>query len=487
MDSAIRTQYVPIVKHWDSNGIMQVEAIARSSGILRYRTDKGDRHEFVPPELIDSRDEQGRPAMGWLAGAPLTNEHPPQVIRQDADTRKAYQVGSVSPEMHIYKDADGERVVKVRFDVSDPITQSQIRSGAKTGVSLGYLCNVVPEAGEYRGDSYTHRQALPFKIDHLAVVASPRNPGALITKFDSSDVGIAIGDAIAAPFEVLRVDACCAACSGADDEDEKPKKKLKPKSDSNMIPIIFFNSTQHVDEDTFNDLYQSGVVDRVRLDGRDWFVGADVALDMHNDGLIDLEDDYHYDGFVAKAGIAKGGGKCGRGWVGVKGSCKRMAKGENREEAQRGALKSFASARKPQKEFSAVSSKSSESLGLRNSRTSKLRDTAAKTYNLVVNKGSSEATKNAAKNTMRSANSRDPNSQTVDTRAVNKAIERNERKNGAGASAETLRAKASVLRSKSGAKPKKAPKNIFSEPTASLESSTRSAVSRGFTSRKRSK
>ena len=171
-DMAIRTQYVPIVKHWDSNGIMQVEAIARSSGILRYRTDKGDRHEFVPPELIDSRDEHGRPAMGWLAGAPLTNEHPPQVIRQDADTRKAYQVGSVSPEMHIYKDADGERVVKIRFDVSDPITQSQIRSGAKTGVSLGYLCNVVPEAGEYRGDSYTHRQALPFKIDHLAVVAT---------------------------------------------------------------------------------------------------------------------------------------------------------------------------------------------------------------------------------------------------------------------------------------------------------------------------
>ena len=441
-DMAIRTQYVPIVKHWDSNGIMQVEAIARSSGILRYRTDKGDRHEFVPPELIDSRDEHGRPAMGWLAGAPLTNEHPPQVIRQDADTRKAYQVGSVSPEMHIYKDADGERVVKVRFDVSDPITQSQIRSGAKTGVSLGYLCNVVPEAGEYRGDSYTHRQALPFKIDHLAVVASPRNPGALITKFDSSDVGIAVGDTVAAPFEVLRVDACCAACSGGDDEDEKPKKKLKQKSDSNMIPIIFFNSIQHVDEDTFNDLYSSGVVDRVRLDGRDWFVGADVAMDMHNDGLIDLEDDYHYDGFVAKAGIAKGGGKCGRGWVGVKGSCKRMTKGGNREEAQRSALKDFASSRKPMKE---MAMRYGREAGVGIKRGQNVGGIAQKARDINDRSGYDDKGRMAKKITtrvMKSANSRglsDGFQSTQEKDAIRKAVERNSRKNGGSQTAETMK------------------------------------------------
>ena len=113
-----------------------------------------------------------------------------------------------------------------------------------------------------------------------------------------------------------------------------------------MPYIIFSNSTQYASSETIADLHESGVVDRVRLDGRDWFVSAAVAMDMHNDGLIDLEDDYHYDGFVKKAGVKKGGGKCGRGWVGVKGSCKRMVKGGNREEAQRGALKDFATGQK---------------------------------------------------------------------------------------------------------------------------------------------
>jgi hypothetical protein len=34
------------------------------------------------------------------------------------------------------------------------------------------------------------------------------------------------------------------------------------------------------------------------------------------------------DAFIAKAGITKGGGKCGRGWIGIKGSCKRGKAGD---------------------------------------------------------------------------------------------------------------------------------------------------------------
>ncbi|MFA9263026.1 MAG: hypothetical protein ACEQSB_06815, partial [Undibacterium sp.] len=95
---------------------------------MKYRSDSGDRLEFVSPDLIDARDEQGRPVMGMLAGAPNTLEHPAQVIRYSADSRKAVQVGKVGEEIHIYTDADGERTVKVRFDVSDPETIADIRS-----------------------------------------------------------------------------------------------------------------------------------------------------------------------------------------------------------------------------------------------------------------------------------------------------------------------------------------------------------------------
>jgi Uncharacterized protein conserved in bacteria (DUF2213)/DnaJ domain len=346
--TALRTQYVNISEHFDNaDGTLTVTAIARRSGTMRYRSDTGDRVEFVPPEMIDARDNQGRPVMGMLAGAPNTNEHPAQIIRYDADSRKAVQVGRVNEEIHIFNDADGERSVKVRFDVHDPGTIEDIRSGRKRGVSLGYLVNVIREDGEYKGVRYTHRQAMPFSIDHLAIVANPRNPGALITRFDSDDVGVMAVEDVRSAIEVVRVDACCAACDGngkpgcsdnIEPDEPKPKKK-KVKTDAEdevLVSIVFKEGTHSVDIPTATALWQEGTIDRVRMDGIDHFMAANIALALADEGLI------HEDAFVPKAGVAKGGGKCGRGWVGVKGSCKRMTKGGDRTSAQKSALKEFA-------------------------------------------------------------------------------------------------------------------------------------------------
>lgn len=317
--SALRTQYVGISQHFDNaDGTLTVEAIARRSGTMRYRSDSGDRIEFVPPSLIDARDDQGRPIMGMLAGAPNTNEHPAQIIRYSTDSRKAVQVGKVKEEIHIFNDSDGERAVKVRFDVSDPQTIDDIKSGRKKGVSLGYLCNVVREDGEYKGVRYTHRQAEPFSIDHLAIVSNPRNPGAVITRFDSNDVAFTSDEARS--IDVVRVDACCAACSGEEEEEPKPKKK-KIKADSAEaepmtlpIPVFFPNAVHHLSIEQAQGLWQDGSIDRVRMDGGEYFLSADMAMALAHECAI------REDAFVKKEGVAKGGGKCGRGWVGVKGS-----------------------------------------------------------------------------------------------------------------------------------------------------------------------
>jgi len=308
--SALRTHYVEISQHTDnSDGSLSVTAIARRSGIMRYRSDSGDRLEFVPPELIDARDDQGRPVMGMLAGAPNTNEHPAQIIRYSTDSRKAVQVGKVNEEIHIFNDADGERSVKVRFDVSDPETIADIRSGRKKGVSLGYLCNVIKEDGEYKGQTYTHKQAMPFTIDHLAIVANPRNPGALITRFDSDDVAVISMDTARSPIEVIRVDGCCAACSAKSDDDEDEEQETKKKKvktdaeDVSMIPVTFHHSTIPVSTSDLQIMIEGGIVQPVRFDDRDFFVSMDIALDLHNDAFL--------------------GGACGPGWEGTRGNCQR--------------------------------------------------------------------------------------------------------------------------------------------------------------------
>lgn len=169
------------------NDVMSVEAIARGSGVLPYRDASGFRAELVHPDFIRSRNDSGMPWIAQLAGAPATNEHPQGLIRFDGDARKRVQVGKVDPEVHIFRDADGETLVRVRMDVMDPKTQDEIASGEKAGVSMGYYCAVRADSGTYKGKPYTHRQDAPLTVDHLAIVAKPRFDGAAIIKFDSQD------------------------------------------------------------------------------------------------------------------------------------------------------------------------------------------------------------------------------------------------------------------------------------------------------------
>ena len=186
MSLAFRQQQASITGHYDTgNGSMKVEAIARGSGVLPYRDSSGTRYELVHPDFIRSRNDSGMPWIAQLGGAPATNEHPQGLIRFDEQARKRVEVGSVEPEVHIFKDAKGETLVRARMDVMDPRTQDEIASGEKAGVSMGYYCAVHADSGEYNGQKYTHRQAEPLTVDHLAIVARPRYDGASIIRFDS--------------------------------------------------------------------------------------------------------------------------------------------------------------------------------------------------------------------------------------------------------------------------------------------------------------
>jgi Uncharacterized protein conserved in bacteria (DUF2213) len=349
--SALRIQYSPIKIHQDSDGVMTIEAIARHSGVLKYRSDSGDRLELVPDDLILAKDSDDLPVMGWLAGASATNEHPTQLVRYDEKAKKAFEVGKVQDDVHIYKDSSGVRKVRVRIDVADPVTQEQIRKGEKRGVSMGYMCGVKEDSGEWHGQKYTHIQEMPLRIDHLAIVANPRAPEALITRFDSEDAGDvawSVAEETAAPsIEIIHVDACCAACEApksakkVDEPEPGIKKTPKPKKDSDeqmttatlersdapsaSTQIMFRSGAVNVPDELLTSLHADGVLELVELNGLEFLVGGDFATDLRNDGLIDHED-----------------ANCqGNGWVpgGPNGKGKRAPKGAN---TKAGAVKAAA-------------------------------------------------------------------------------------------------------------------------------------------------
>lgn len=170
------------ITHFDDKGDrLLVTGVARHAGILKYRSDSGERYEFVPPSFNAALDSNGFPYIGQLGGAIATREHPPCLISHDADLRERYQVGEVQPQVKVYKDGK----VEVTVEVYDAATIDDIKSGRKRGFSCGYQTNVVQQDGEWNGQRYTHVQSEPVKFDHLAIVGHPRAPEALITRVDS--------------------------------------------------------------------------------------------------------------------------------------------------------------------------------------------------------------------------------------------------------------------------------------------------------------
>jgi len=185
--TAIRFNQLATIERFDSkNGVMTVTAIARTPGILTYRNADGStRRELVSREFLRRVDSDGVPIVAQLANLPVTREHPPCLLRNDADLLKKYQVGKTQNRVHVFDDGQ----VQVTFDVYDAETQDDIRFGRKDGVSVGYETALRNDAGEWHGQTFDALQDEPVRKDHMAVCETPRAAGAKIKtfKFDSAD------------------------------------------------------------------------------------------------------------------------------------------------------------------------------------------------------------------------------------------------------------------------------------------------------------
>jgi hypothetical protein len=80
---------------------------------------------------------------------------------------------------------DGKHIL-VPFTVTHSRAIESVKSG-KRELSLGYLCETVPEAGEYNGQPYDSRQ-VNIRYNHLAIVDRARAGGAARINMDGAAV-----------------------------------------------------------------------------------------------------------------------------------------------------------------------------------------------------------------------------------------------------------------------------------------------------------
>lgn len=161
-----------------TEGYLRGRAVVSRIGVFRYQNADGtERLELRHPSEVLSQE-----SLDSLKQIPLTLDHPSELVNSDNVSELA--VGYTGDDVKV----DGNNIT-VNFTVTHADAIQAIESG-KRELSLGYNLDLRPEAGNYDGQEYTHRQT-GIKYNHLAVVAKARAGAEARIRLDGASVLIA--------------------------------------------------------------------------------------------------------------------------------------------------------------------------------------------------------------------------------------------------------------------------------------------------------
>lgn len=144
-------------------GGLRVPANLTRVGVLDYVYPDGKVvRELRHPDEVFNKD-----SLSTLAGAPVTDRHPPEMV--SPQNWKEFSVGHVGDEVK----AD-ERFVGAELSIEDADVIAAIERGDRAEISCGYSCTVEPESGEWNGEKYDAVQR-NIRYNHAAI--GPRNWG----------------------------------------------------------------------------------------------------------------------------------------------------------------------------------------------------------------------------------------------------------------------------------------------------------------------
>jgi hypothetical protein len=280
-------------------GFLRLDGYATRTGILLYRLPDGTtRRELRHPEDVARAD-----SLSSLAGVPVTDEHPPELLTPETATR--YQRGYTGDEVSLTGDK-----VATSLTVTDAALIKAIAEGRKVELSCGYTCDLDPTPGVWQGQEYDARQT-NIVYNHLAVVprgragpdvrlrldaaaeASDDYPGhepkeGTLTKIRIDGVDYEVSEAAATAITAkLRADseAIEAAKATATEAEEKAEtlstqlEETTAKKDA-AEDALKTAQTQRTDADAIN----AAVTKRLALIAQAQpYVGADVKLDALDD------------------------------------------------------------------------------------------------------------------------------------------------------------------------------------------------------------
>ncbi len=208
------------------DGRIRVDGHMTRSGVFEYRNPDGSmRREYRPPAEVFKAD-----SLRTFADAPVTNDHPPEMI--NARNAREYTVGQLSGAPR--QDDDH---VAVTLVVNDADTIAQMESG-KVELSAGYEVDLIEGSGTTPDGQKFDAVQTNIRGNHVAIVAAGRAGQTSRVRMDAAyqitgesmtteemkaalDAATARADALQA-----KVDAFPPADEDEDEEEETDGKKV---------------------------------------------------------------------------------------------------------------------------------------------------------------------------------------------------------------------------------------------------------------------
>lgn len=156
------------------NGFISITANLTRTGIFTYRHVRPDGTIKIMKQLRLEEEVFSEEAMESLAGLPITNNHPSELVSPENANEYIVGMASDNPKrVHAPVQGDSEDYIQQRLTIFDDAVIDMIKSKEKGEMSLGYQCELDFTAGEYKGEAYDCIQR-NIRYNHGSIVNQAR-------------------------------------------------------------------------------------------------------------------------------------------------------------------------------------------------------------------------------------------------------------------------------------------------------------------------
>lgn len=157
------------------NGFLSLLANLSRTGIFTYQKIAPDGTIEIVRQLRTSEEVFDPESLSSLAGLPLTNTHPEELISPENASDFIVGMSSDKPKKILapVQNGDEEEFIQQRLTIFDSDTISEIKSKEKREISLGYSCHLEDSPGTYKGQPYDVIQR-NIRMNHVSLVRKAR-------------------------------------------------------------------------------------------------------------------------------------------------------------------------------------------------------------------------------------------------------------------------------------------------------------------------